>query len=553
MSLSQPHIMIIAAMALYVIMCPYTKVEESFNIQAIHDLLFHGPELEAYDHHEFPGVVPRTFLGAILVAALSMPWVFLSSTVLMLPKWVSLYIVRLVLGLLVCKALFAFADAVRGKFGKRASEIMLFLTAIQFHFVFYMSRPLPNTFAMVLVLHALACWLKGQQAGMLAWFTMVMVVFRADVVLLAAPVVLTELLARRLQFSRFVIVGVIFTLLSLLATVVIDSYFWQRWLWPEAAVLYFNTVMNKSSEWGTSPPHWYLTSVLPRVFGAWLVFLPFAAVLSREVRPYLLVALAFVGLYSLLPHKELRFISYVFPLINMVIAVGIRRIIAHPLVGGSSHHHHHHAHAHDHTHDHAHTHSDACSSKQQQKKPSPRPLLLMLLQLVLAGCALLSLITTHLALHASKDNYPGAVVLTQVQSFRAPASMHIASAAAQSGISRFLEVPGMRYSKVEQWDATTKPSDFDYLLVGEDGILQHHQTHCAVTYAAATTWSISREFPFVRLGEGEKIYVLQNRNLPYPCDGEQARAGEQKGSRRSKAPIKGSKGESEEENVHGDL
>lgn len=85
-SLAWPFYLLIPTFILiHLFVSPYTKVEESFNIQAIHDILVHGIPTgnfvqfftANYDHVSFPGSVPRTFAGALILSGLSRPWVAL--------------------------------------------------------------------------------------------------------------------------------------------------------------------------------------------------------------------------------------------------------------------------------------------------------------------------------------------------------------------------------------------------------------------------------------------------------------------------------------------
>ena len=187
------NILLYAAMVTHVLVCPYTKVEESFNLQAIHDILNHGLDLESYDHHTFPGVVPRTFLGPLLVSGLAWPLVQLARLAA-LSRFSQQVAARLALGGLVLASFLVFKRAVRRRFGRGVAVWLSLVTLSQFHLLFYSSRPLPNTLALVPVLLALSFWLSSQSHWFIVTAASAILILRGELAMFLGAILFMEII-----------------------------------------------------------------------------------------------------------------------------------------------------------------------------------------------------------------------------------------------------------------------------------------------------------------------------------------------------------------------
>ncbi|OJJ49302.1 hypothetical protein ASPZODRAFT_140213 [Penicilliopsis zonata CBS 506.65] len=473
-----------ALILLHLLAAPYTKVEESFHVQATHDILSYGISggntqaylREHYDHFIFPGAVPRTFVGAVFLALLAKPVIFLTELdqqVLGTPLTqkdnpydrlcsdLSLS-VRGILGMFNAVALMVYASGVQRAYGYTSALWYVAFQASQFHVLFYASRPLSNMFAFGLTTLALRYLLpeqipaetyKTRCRASLFLLTVAGIIFRSELALLLGAETVVLFATGRISIAREIIpAGALGLLVGLSTTVLVDSFFWQQYpLWPELAAFKFNVLAGQASAWGTHPWHFYFSNALPRLLSnpaAIFLALPWA-LLHPAMRTSslftVLPCLAFVALYSLQPHKEWRFIVYVVP----------------PLTS---------------------TAARAAAYLWTRRGKS------MLYALVSAGLVLSTLgslaLSTLILLPSSAANYPGGLALRTLHEYanaskglgNSPASVYLGNLACQTGVTRFNQLPTWRYDKTE--DDTQKAeatfwSQFDYALIepGEESLL----------------------------------------------------------------------------------
>ncbi|KAJ0420069.1 Alg9-like mannosyltransferase family-domain-containing protein [Aspergillus carlsbadensis] len=460
-----------ALILLHLVVAPYTKVEESFHIQAIHDIKTFGIPTRnvfdvfhtEYDHFMFPGAVPRTFAGAVVLSSLLAPFTWLNQDVN------GQFTARAILGLFNALSLLSFARGLRRSAGRATVAWYVLFQASQFHVIYYASRTLSNMFAFGMTTFALGALLpapvnaqtyRKKSRVALYLITIAGIVFRAELALFLATHTIFLFATGRISIQREIIpAGILGLILGLAITIPVDSFFWQEpFLWPELAAFKFNVVAGQASAWGTHSWHYYFTNALPRLLLnplTYLIGIPISLLqpATRRISTSILIpSLIYIAIYSAQPHKEWRFIVYVIPSLTAAAALGASYIWTH----------------------------------------RAKSLIYRLLSLAMLGSALVSFaISSFILLPASSANYPGAHALNALHAhvltnpptpgnLPLPLNIHLGNLACQTGVTRFLQLPSTphtdsdssyiswHYDKSDSPSQKTSPafwSQFDYILL----------------------------------------------------------------------------------------
>lgn len=462
------HLVLLVPLAVFthLYLTPFTKVEESFNIQALHDWLFLGVKsLDKWDHIQFPGAVPRSFIPSLLLAIFSYPVLLAGKVTGVIADSSDVqFALRAVLGAAWSAAAIFFVTTVSDASAKYTStspsilrRTLLLLTATQFHLPFWATRTTPNGLAFPSVLVSLALILPRGLANErrhiigVGLLTFTAVVYRLELAVVLAAcglyLVHSRFTAYRSEFdphpieSSAKLAGTTHASMTLsgAASVLLDTYMWRSkdtWIVPEAEGVKFNVFQGKSQEWGVSPWHYYLTSSLPKMLGGASLFALIGVVLalhsvvvsrrtfaSRKGLParerrfdvalaakqsgtiptFVLVwiPLVHVAVLSLLKHKEWRFIAYIVPVLNLLAATAVAKLWS-------------------------------LTSTSALKRTA--------LTFALATTLLLNIVTTFVSLSASSLNYPGGEALRDLHSTvpaNSPLHVHISTLPAMTGVTLF--------------------------------------------------------------------------------------------------------------------
>ncbi|KRZ89499.1 Valine--tRNA ligase, mitochondrial [Trichinella sp. T8] len=440
-------------------------------------------DLKSYDHGYFPGVVPRTFIGALLLSVAVYPFYILAQLFGLSKFWL-LIATRCTLTTGVYIAYYKLLKSASRVCSLAGAYNMALFGAFQFHFTFYSSRTLPNTFALIFVLLTLSKLLDEDYKKAIFFGAFTVVVFRSETAILFALLFCGFAFESRDRMLSTLFYGILAVAFAVVVSFTVDSVMWGKAVLPELTGFVFNVIRGGSSNYGTSPFFWYFYSALPRALGPLSLLVPFTFGDRNPVGWFAFSAIGYVFVYSILPHKELRFIIYTVPIFNLAAGYAAAKYRLHPIASF---------------------------------------VYRRLVQLGVIG----TLIMEVLFMTAASYNYPSCAALNVVDEIaqlkyahNSEITVYIDSFCAQNGISRFLQTnKHWNYQKENDELDLETVKRFQFLLIGHETHLHNEirpflDTHRVVKFlpgyaGIGLNYTTFLRFPRLYFKKRDKVAILE--------------------------------------------
>ncbi|GMM36075.1 dolichyl-P-Man:Man(7)GlcNAc(2)-PP-dolichol alpha-1,6-mannosyltransferase [Saccharomycopsis crataegensis] len=319
--------LLVGLISIHLVVSPFTKVEESFNTQAIYDFVNYGLDFSKFDHLEFPGAVYRTFVGSAVYGYITKffksylitsdtPTQFdlqlLSRGLLGLVNGIAMIILRHAVidtvekvgnskefdisifevdsvvkdentGEVIAEEVEEEVDVVEKTISEPKSAIGLYYALFQysqFHIIYYSSRFLPNFIALPLTNIALSLVIKANYPLAFMILTFTGIVFRVEVLALAASLFFVSVLVfGRAPFWASVSASFFGVSIGGMVSFCVDSKIWKPTvdvsaflmnpaigIIPEISSFIFNVVEKNAEKWGVEPFSAYFTTYMRKLF-----------------------------------------------------------------------------------------------------------------------------------------------------------------------------------------------------------------------------------------------------------------------------------------------
>eukprot|EP01130_Rhizamoeba_saxonica_P002597 TRINITY_DN12371_c0_g1_i1.p1 TRINITY_DN12371_c0_g1~~TRINITY_DN12371_c0_g1_i1.p1 ORF type:complete len:485 (+),score=40.51 TRINITY_DN12371_c0_g1_i1:1-1455(+) len=215
---------------------------------------------------------------------------------------------------------------VQNRYNRILAKWVLFIHLTNWFTLYCIGRTYSNSLETVLTIVALNYWYNRSDniakyrniAVLVASLSFIIRPTTGILWLFLGIVELFELKGIRDRFIFVAHTGIIGSLVVAIS-LLIDKHYYGQWTFVIYNFLYFNVVEGASSIYGSHPFHWYFTQGLPTMLGPYIIPLLIGVYLMKD-KNYIVIVGWFVSVFSLLPHKEFRFLLPILPLCNIYVA-----------------------------------------------------------------------------------------------------------------------------------------------------------------------------------------------------------------------------------------